>query len=113
MRLNLSASALHQLDDGAAGAIIDRALATAIADLDDRGEDDQARKVVITLTGVRDEKGLIDWHLEAGAKIPPFRTAKTKSRLHHRADGELSSLFSAHAPEDPDQVTIDEAMPEK
>lgn len=50
MQANLSLANLHELDNGAAGLVIDDAIRKAVADLDDRGDDGKPRLVNIVVS---------------------------------------------------------------
>lgn len=108
-QVTLSLSSLGELHDGAAEAIIDKAIAAAVADLDDRGDDEKPRIVEIKLTLTKLESGHVATEIEAGAKVPKYRTAPTLAKLAASRGGELRLLFQTHDPDDPDQRTLDEA----
>lgn len=113
MKQTLSLDSLGDLDNGAARLMIDRALAAAVADLDDRGDDGKARKVVITLELKRTEGGLVVSHVQAKAAVPVYRTAGTLGKLRQKKGGQAALDFQQHAADDPDQRTIDEAINRK
>lgn len=110
MQRPLSLDTLGDLDGGAARAIIDAAIAEALRDLDDRGDDEQARKVEILITVKQMENGLVDTHVEASAKVPRRRTASTIGKIKRDGKQQTRLLFQDLAPDDPDQRTIDEAL---
>ena len=114
MQRTLNLESLGALADGAAGAIIDKAISEALLDLDDRGDDLLPRKVTIELTMHR--RGRDDNQLEtrvaAQAKLPPRRTPRTVGNIRHN-QGMPEIFFQEHAPDAPDQRTIDEAMESK
>jgi len=110
MLTTLSLDTLGDLDGGAARAIVDKAIAAAVADLDDRGEDDKPRKVKITLTLERSDSGLVIGHIEAAIAVPAWNTAGPVSKVQRRANGQIGLTFQELAPDDPDQRTIDEEI---
>lgn len=110
MQAVLSLDTLGELDGGAARAIVDQAIAAAVADLDDRGDDGKPRRVKILLTLERTDSGLVIGHVEAAVAVPAWKTAGTVSKVQRRSDGQIGLVFQELAPDDPDQRTIDEAM---
>lgn len=107
MQSPLTIDSLGELDNGAARAIINAAIKSAVSDLDDRGEDGKARSVVITLEMGRLDNGLVASHVSAQVKLPPRRTASTLGMVQTRG-GQSDVLFQTMAPDDPAQRTIDE-----
>lgn len=108
MQKSLSLQTLGDLDGGAAGLIIDAAIREVLADLDDRGDDEQARRVSINLSLKKHESGLVEAHVEASAHVPKRRTAGTMSRLSRDARQQSRLTFQDGAPDNPDQRTLDE-----
>jgi hypothetical protein len=103
----LSLDTLGQLNDGAAGLLINRRIAEAVADLEDRGgEDGKARAVEIRLE-LTIVKGVVLAAVEASAKVPRFRTDSHAVEIARR-DGASLLLFRDHSPEDPRQTAIPE-----
>lgn len=108
----LTIDTLGDLDNEAARAIVNRAIALAVSDLDDRGSDGKPRKVVITLELTLADNGLVVGHVEAQAKAPAFRTHGTLGKLRRRKDSDQSQIvFSQFAPDNPDQETFGEFDP--
>lgn len=107
-RLPISCDTIGMLDGGAARAIIDAAIRDAVADLEDRGhEDERPRKVEILLTLELLDNGQVGARVEAAAKVPRRRIASTIGEI--RRDGQnMRVMFSQYAPDDPTQTTIDE-----
>lgn len=106
MQKTLSLETLGELDSGAAGVVIDAAIRTAVADIDDRGEDGKPRKVVIELTLSKMDNGLLAAHVEADARLPKRRTNSTLGKVSV-SRGQPSMVFSAYGG-DPEQSTIDD-----
>lgn len=105
-RYDLRLETLHALDGGSAGVICNAALAAAVRDLDDRGDDGKPRKVVITVTLQKLDNGLAEIHVEAKAQVPVYRSATTHARAF--VDGNKTTLnFQATSPENPDQSTME------
>lgn len=108
MQLPVTCSTLGELDEGSARLIIDAAIREAVRDVEDRGNDEKPRKVVITLTFKQMENGLVEAEVEAVARVPARRTASTIAAVK-RKQGEAPSLvFQQYAADDPSQKTIDE-----
>ncbi len=108
MLANLTYGTLGDLDGGRAEAIIDAAIKTAVADIDDRGEDGKPRTVniVVSLVRLPNSEGKIAAHVEAEAKLPRRRTASTIGLVQQK-HGKANLVFQTEAPEDPHQTTID------
>lgn len=104
-QLSLTYATLGAINGGAAEAIIDRAIDDALRDAEDRGQDEKPRKVVIELTLVQQENGLVEASVTAAAKLPPRKTAPTVARLKKHANG-AALLFQEHDSADPDQETL-------
>lgn len=109
MQEKLCCRTLHELDNGAAGAIIDAAIREAVMDLEDRAaEDGKPRQVEVKVTFSRADNGQIITHVEANAKVPRRRTASTIGKIGVGKPGESAMLFQTMAPDDPNQSTIDQ-----
>lgn len=105
MLKTLSCETIHELDNGIAGHLINAALKTAIADLEDRGEqDEKPRKVTIEIA-MQKLKGITIIATTADAKIPPFRSNSTIAE-GRRKDGTDSLLFQNQNAKRPDQGTF-------
>lgn len=109
MNATLCLDTLGDLDSGAARQVIDKAIAAAVADVDDRGDDEKPRKVVITLELSKTDSGLVAAHVEVKTSVPAYRTAGTISRLNSRG-GQHRLTFQQYDPTNPDQRTIDETF---
>lgn len=105
MSANLSLATLGELDNGAARAIIDSAINRAIDDIDDRGDDEKPRKVVITIELEKLENGLVSARVDAKTNVPAYQTAATFAKISKR-QGEIGLLFQPFNPERPDQPTL-------
>jgi hypothetical protein len=110
-RLPICCDTIGKLDGGAARAVIDAAIRDAVADLEDRGhEDEKPRKVEILLTLEMLDNGQVGARVEAAAKVPRRRIASTIGEI--RRDGrDMKVVFAEYAPDDPTQKTIDEVEP--
>ncbi len=107
MQQKLCLETIGEIDGGSAALIIDKAIADAVHDLDDRGEDGKPRQVHILLILQRMDNGLIEAHVEAEAKAPKRRTASHIAQLK-RDGGSSDLLFQQYDSSDPSQRTIDE-----
>lgn len=106
-RVNLSLATIGALDDGLAGAIINAEINTAVADLEDRGQDGKERKVIIELNMIKDEHGKIAVDVKAQAKMPPRRVAPTNALMGQDAQSKVAKLvFQDDNPERADQPTL-------
>jgi hypothetical protein len=109
VKQKLSLETLGDLDNGTARQICNSALARAVDDLDDRGDDGKERQVEIVV-GMKQSKdgGFVVTTVSARAKLPVYRSRATVSEIN-RADGHTELIFNDLAPNDPRQKTIDEA----
>jgi hypothetical protein len=106
MKVPLQGISISQLSDGFAGRAIDKALGEVCRDIDDRGSDGKARKVVITLTLTPErQKGHVEIDTQVQTKMPAFRPPTTKGKLDDRA-GAL--VFNPDCSENPDQLTTND-----
>lgn len=111
-QLKLNLDTIGELDGGAARMMIDAALRSAIADLDDRGKDLKPREVNIKITMMLLENSSPVVRAEASTKVPSFRTAETVGIL--RREGPRSVVhFQSLSPDDPHQRTIDEQIDDR
>lgn len=110
---DLTVETIGELDDGAAGLMVNAAIRAALRDLEDRGKDGQKRCVEIKLTFELRPNGQVETCVEAGPKIPRYRTAETVTDLRMDGKGEYKLIFQQHAPDDPRQRTLDEATEPK
>jgi hypothetical protein len=106
MKKVLCAATIGDLDDGAAKVSIDQAIASALRDLEERGQDEKPRKVVMTLVLEKTESGLVECHLQVICKAPPVRTGGVIGKIETRR-GQAQLLFSPENPSDPDQGSLD------
>lgn len=106
--LPIDADNLAELDHGSARYIINKAIAEAVADLEDRAsEDKKVRKVQINIDFSLLENGSVAAKLNATSKLPPRVAAATFGELHGRGR-DRQVVFRKHSPEDPGQSTIEE-----
>ncbi len=101
--MKLSLQAVEKIDDGRIAAAFNLALEKVVSDLDDRGEDKQARAVTltVTLTPVVQEGMVedIDTEFKVVTKIPPLR-----SRVYRmQPAGRPTHTKNQQAPEKPEQ----------
>lgn len=104
--VSLTLENLGDLADGVARAIIDRELAAAVADIDDRGEDGKPRKVTITVQLQKADNGVVAVHVEAKASAPPRRSKSTFGKTRQDARGRSQLFFQSNNAERPDQPTF-------
>lgn len=104
----LSLETIGALDGGHAGEAINTCIREALRDLDDRGKDGKARKVNITIEFVKTPKEQVEIAVEASWSGPKLRTYPTVANVRQDGKGFVKLLFQEHAPEDPDQKTLDE-----
>mgnify|MGYP001612693777 CR=1 FL=1 len=96
---------LGELDNGVGGLLIDREIDKAVADLEDRGEEDnKIRKVVIQLE-LQIKDGMVIGHVAVEAKLPPRRSRPTLLTLKVK-DGKPGLLFQTQNADNPNQPTF-------
>lgn len=97
---------IGDLDEGAAGLIIDKAINEVLRDLDDRGNDDKLpRKVAIEIEAEIKEDRLV-FRVHANAKLPPRKTRATIAVMQEAA-GESRALFQTDNGANPEQNTLE------
>lgn len=104
-KTTLSLESLGDLDGGAAGAVINAAINSAVADLDDRGEDLQERKVVITLLMKKLPNKQIDQRVKVQTSVPAYATNSTFADIARKGD-RPAIYFQDMNPSRPDQPTF-------
>ncbi len=109
MQQTLSLATIGDLDNGTARAIIDKAIAEAVADIDDRGDDGKPRKIKIEIELKQMDNGQVESAVQASAVVPARRTASTFAKVRKNKD-KAQLLFQDLASDDPNQTTIDEAI---
>jgi hypothetical protein len=109
--ITLNSANIGELTNGQAKAIIDRELAKAIADLDDRGEEDgKPREVVIKIALIKSRDQVLA-DVRAKANLPEYRTGVTTLSVKQRG-GKSELLFRNDNAENPDQPTLSD-MPSR
>jgi hypothetical protein len=105
----LTAKTLGDLANGEGELIINKAIRTAVADLDDRGkEDGKERTVNITIT-MAIVKGMFVADVSAQPKLPAHRSNATELKArYNQAEGGLNLLFQDLNAENADQPTFRE-----
>lgn len=101
----LDHTTLGALDNGAVGALIDEAIATAMHDLSDRGDDGQPRVVTITLD-MRQKGRTPIVEAKVSAKVPPYRSGPTAGLEKSIGNGRAGLFFQPMNAESADQPTM-------
>lgn len=104
MSVELKAETLHLLDQGAAGFAIDGAIATALRDLDNRGDDEKPRKITIVLSLTKD-RNVVDATVEVKSSVPAYKTGRTIAQIEGSGKV-MGAFFSPDSPGNPNQPTI-------
>jgi hypothetical protein len=108
----LSLESLGDLSLGQSGAVIDKAIRQTVADLDDRGDDGQPRKVNIQIVFKKLDSGTVTTKVEVEAKLPKYKTITTIAEIKSKG-GEPKLQFQPHSPERPDQPSFLDEEEEK
>lgn len=104
----VTAETLHLLDGGGVGQAIDIALNQVIRDVEDRGKDEEKRKVTIILTFKKDMDNKaepVDIACDVKVSLPALRAGNTVSKVYFKG-AEAKLRFSPDASDNPDQRTI-------
>ena len=105
-QLSLSLATLGAINGGAARSIIDRAIEDVLNDLDDRGDDQKPRQVIIALTVKKLENGLVETFVEAHVRAPKRRTFSTMAKIR-KTGAHAGLVFQEASDADPDQDTFE------
>lgn len=109
----LTIDKLGDLDEGLAGAAVNRDIASAIRDAEDRGlEDGKPRKVIVELSFEKVSKDQMTVTLESSWKGPKLRTNPTSCRVQLTTKGP-SLVFRPDNREHPDQMTFADYAPKR
>lgn len=102
----LAAVNLNLLSDGFVGKCIDKAIAEIVADIEQRGDDNKDRKLVVTYTFTPAKDSRVEIDTQVQTKVPALRPYKTVAKLGE-GQGELE--FDPDCTENPDQLTLTDA----
>ena len=103
--VSLSCDSIGDLDGGMARGAIDREIARAVADLDDRAAEDGQKRVVAINIELTHKDGMLVARCLCQAKLPPYRTGGTVAKMN-QLRGEAQLQFQSLAPDNPDQKTF-------
>ena len=101
----LDHTTLGALDNGAVGLLIDEAIASAMNDLSDRGDDGQPRTVTITLEMKRKGRTPVV-EAKVCAKVPPYRSGPTSGAEKAIGNGQAGLYFQPMNADNADQPTM-------
>jgi hypothetical protein len=113
MECALTLDTLGNLDDGRARGIINAAILAAVADFDDRGDDEKPRTVEVKLT-LQKVRGMLGVEVTAKTSLPTYRTERTACRILQQTGKrgtQPAMFFQDMAPDNPEQETIDKHLP--
>lgn len=99
----LQATNLAQLSDGYVGKLVDKNINDVLADIVDRGDDGQTRKVTITLTFKPETKGRYEIDTTVKLSLPAHRPPKTIAKVDMAAGG---FTFNPDLADNPEQKTF-------
>ena|ERR1700676_5117515 len=103
----LTLDSLGLLDDGRAKIICERAMAEAVSDLEDRGQDGKPRVVNLKITLEQESEDSYSIVVEAGTKRPGWKTAPHPAKARKQR-GETTLVFQEFSTEDPSQTRIED-----
>ena len=105
----LALDTLSQLADGQAKATINAALAAAVRDTEDRGDDGKPRKVTGEIELKKLGEDSITATIKAKTAVPPYVTKPTVGKL--RLEGRNAEMvFSPSNADNPDQRTVEDVL---
>lgn len=110
---SLNIDTIGDLDEGRTRLVIDKAIADAVADTEDRGTDGAARKVNIELSFERVADSELKIGCEVKTKLPAYKTYPTKARVRQEGPGRVGARFSKFSADNPDQQTILDGVDEE
>ena len=102
----LTADSIPELDHGFARITINEAIKAVSNDLEQRGDDEKPRKVVITLTMTQLNENDTQVEFRVEAKVPPMKLATTIAQKRAVGQGNSGIAFRPESPARPDQPTI-------
>jgi hypothetical protein len=104
----LSLANLGELSNGAAGVVIDAAIAAAVRDTEDRGlEDGKPREVTIKLKLTKIDDDTVTAEVEAKTSVPAYKPKKTIGQITYAGPGKNPSIvFQPANAERPDQSPL-------
>ena len=95
------------LDRGSAQLGVDQALAQAVNDAEDRGDDGKPRTVTIKVIIQKAKTGAMEVQLECGVTLPSFKVNPTLANVRLDHHGKRHVLdFQPMSPANPDQNEI-------
>lgn len=109
MKMPLDFAALQQIDNGKLGRAVTSELGKIARDVADRFEDSRARKLSVSITFTpAAEDGMVvgaTMEMEISSTLPSKRSRPYTLGVHHGG----GFVVNPEAPENPQQMTIDEA----
>ena len=108
MQATINCDNIGNACEGARGAI-NAAIQQAMTDIDDRGDDEKPRKVVITLEFRKISGRDVAISCEVGTATPKYRTPDTIGKILVEG-GKAKLLFNDLAFDDASQTTIDDEI---
>lgn len=103
----LDLDTLGLLDDGRAKVIIERAMAEAVADLEDRGADGRPREITIKIKLEQEAEDAYSISVEAGTKRPGWKTTPHAAKARKQR-GEVTLNFNEYEADDANQTRIED-----
>jgi hypothetical protein len=107
-RTTLTCDNIGDLDGGHLRGVVNKLIRLVLSDIEDRGGDEQARKIKITLT-MQKKDGLLTIEGAANPEFPVYRVNKTHAELSQRVTkgGVVPTLeFQEHNPDNAEQDTF-------
>lgn len=103
----LGVDTLGDLNGGSARAIINKALADAISDVEDRAADDgKTRSVNIRVDIWRMKEGQVAIDASCSFKPPTYTTEPTVAKIRQVGPGRVGAVFQPMSADNPDQEEL-------
>ncbi len=104
-KIQLTSDTIGDLDGGLARHIIDHALQAAVSDVEDRGDDGKARKVVVEIEMKKLKNGTVAIVPQVKTSIPAYRGPGTFADVLGKT-GRAQLHFQSHNADRPDQAPL-------
>lgn len=108
MKVHLQGQTISSLSDGYVGRLLDSALDQIVRDIDDRGEDQQIRKLTLEISFKPQTNGLCKIMPTVCVKVPKLVPPETIAKLDKNAG---AFAFNPDLAENPEQSTFADLPP--
>ena len=103
MKVHLQGTTIGSLSDGYVGRLLDEAIGQVVRDIDERGQDQQVRKITLEISFKPQTNGLCKIMPTVCVKVPKLVPPETIAKLDKNAG---AFAFNPDLAENPDQSTF-------